>query len=39
METAVAFLIVFALGFGVGYGVRAQVSRMRRRRHAERRGY
>ena len=39
METAVAFLIVFALGFGVGYSLRAQVSRKRRRRDAERHGY
>ena len=39
METAVAFLIVFALGLGVGYSLRAQVSRKRRRRGAERHGY
>jgi hypothetical protein len=37
LETAVAYLVVFALGFGVGYGVREQVSRMRHRRNAERR--
>jgi hypothetical protein len=37
LGTAVAFLVVFALGFGVGYGVREQVSRTRRRRDLARR--
>jgi hypothetical protein len=37
LGTAVAFLVVFALGFGVGYGVREQVSRTRRRSNLERR--
>ena len=34
METLIAFLVVFALGFGVGYRVREQKSRNRRRCYA-----
>jgi hypothetical protein len=37
LETAIAYLVVFALGFGAGYGVRELVSRKRRHRTAERR--
>jgi hypothetical protein len=33
METLIAFLVVFALGFAVGYGIRERKSRNRRRRY------
>jgi hypothetical protein len=35
-DTAIVYLVIFALGFGVEYAVREQISRNRRRRHSER---
>jgi hypothetical protein len=39
VETTVAFLVVFALGFGVGYFVRDRRSKRHRRRYVERNLY
>jgi len=33
MDLAIAFLVVFAIGFGAGYAVRERKSRNRRRRY------